>query len=320
VRKLNLLTIIVPVYNEAPNLPLLYKAIIASLNQLSYDFELIFIDDGSSDESPKALRELAENDDRLTVIEFARNFGKEEAVSAGLHTASGDAAVVLDADLQHPPELIGKFIEKWQRGANVVVGVRREDGKESWFKKFSSNVFYRIMNTISSTEVVPHATDFRLLDKRALKAFRRFTEHNRITRGLIDWMGFRRSYVYFNAPPRAKGEASYSYPKLIKLAVNSFTSLSLVPLKFAGYLGAFILAISVALGVVVLGAELLGDPYNWQISGTAMLAILTLFLVGVILVCLGLVSLYIARIHDEVTNRPLYITKTKKVGNGGKKS
>lgn len=311
-RNPKLITIIVPVYNEAPNIPLLYKAILASINKLSYKFELIFVDDGSRDHSPVVARQIAEHDDRVTVIEFARNFGKEEAVSAGLHAATGDAAVILDADLQHPPKLIKKFVKEWERGAGVVIGVRKYSSDESWFKRFSSKWFYRILRRISSTDVVPHATDYRLLDRTAVNAFKQFTERNRITRGLIDWMGFKRGYVYFEAPPRQNGVATYSYKKLFNLAINSFTAHSLVPLKFAGYLGGLILFVSLGLGLTVCIEYLLGDPYDWRVTGTAWLAILILFLVGVILVCLGLVALYIARIHEEVMNRPLYITKTKR--------
>jgi dolichol-phosphate mannosyltransferase len=219
----------------------MYEAILASIKKLPYQFELIFIDDGSRDESPAIARKFAEQDERVTFIEFARNFGKEEAVSAGLHAATGDAAVILDADLQHPPKLIKKFIKEWEKGAGVVIGVRKYSDGETWFKRFSSRMFYRIIKMISSTDMVPHATDFRLLDRTAVNAFKQFTERNRITRGLIDWMGFKRGYVHFEAPPRQNGVATYSYKKLFNLAINSFTAHSLVPLKFAGYLGGLIL-------------------------------------------------------------------------------
>jgi polyisoprenyl-phosphate glycosyltransferase len=304
------ISIVIPIYNEAPNVTPLYKAVKSIIKSLPHTFELIFVDDGSSDDSVKLIQRVAKKDKKVRVVELARNFGKEIAVTAGIHTARGDAAVIMDADLQHPPELLPQFVAEWEKGADVVVGVKKYSDKESWFKRFSSNSFYALLGKVSSSKITPHASDFRLISRKVIDTFKTFTERNRITRGIIDWAGFDRRYIYFEAPPRLHGEAGYSYRKLFGLAMNSFTAYSMLPLKVASWLGWFILVISFVLGTFTLVQEyILGDPLGLDISGTAMLAMMLLFLVGVVLVCLGFVALYIARIHEEVINRPLFIIK-----------
>lgn len=305
-----LISIIVPVYNEAPNVSHLYGELVKHVRRQPYRFEFVFVDDGSEDSSPSLLKKLAQKRRGVRFIQLSRNFGKEAAVSAGLHAARGDAAIILDADLQHPPNLMGKFIRKWEQGAEVVVGVKRYGKDEGWFKRFSSSMFYHMLGAISHTKITPHASDYRLIDRRVMEAFRYFSERNRMTRGLIDWLGFSRDYVNFEAPPRLAGERRYSYHKLVNLAVNNFTSYSLVPLKLGGYIGAFILIAAGAAGLAVyINQILLNDPLHMRITGTAMLGLMIVFLVGVMLACLGLIALYIAHIHDEVTNRPLYVIR-----------
>lgn len=303
-------SIIIPIYNESPNVRPLYKKVTSVIKKLPQRFELIFIDDGSSDDSVKKLHAITKKDADVRTVELARNFGKEIAITAGLHAAKGDAAIIMDADLQHPPELLPKFIEQWQGGSDVVVGVKQYSKDETWFKRFSSKLFYTLLKKISSSHITPHASDFRLINRSVIDTFKAFTERNRIARGLIDWTGFNRSYVYFEAPPRLHGKATYSYRKLFALAINSFVAYSMLPLKFAGWLGWLILIGSSLLGVfVVIEKYLLNDVMQLNITGTAFLATLLLFLVGVVLICLGFVALYIARIHEEVVNRPLYIVK-----------
>ncbi|QQG50946.1 MAG: glycosyltransferase family 2 protein [Candidatus Saccharibacteria bacterium] len=309
------ISIVIPIYNESPNVALLYKTIKSTVKKLPQKFELIFVDDGSSDDSVKKLRGLAKKDRGARVVELARNFGKEIAVTAGLHTARGDAAIIMDADLQHPPELLPAFVKEWENGADVVVGVKRYSKDESWFKKLTSNGFYALLRRVSSSNITPHASDFRLIDRPVIDTFKTFTERNRITRGIIDWSGFERRYIYFEAPPRRFGEAGYSYRKLFALAMNSFAAYSMLPLKFASWLGWFILFVSSGLGLfTIIEKYVLGDPMNLEIRGTAMLAIMLLFLIGVVLICLGFVAMYIARIHEEVINRPLYIVKNEENG------
>lgn len=305
------ISIVIPVYNEAANLPLLYKELLRHTQRLSYQFEVIFVDDGSQDDSARIIRGLADSDPDVTALELARNFGKEAAISAGLHAAKGDAAIVMDADLQMPPRLLGDFIAEWEDGADIVVGIFTTRSM-SLIRRTGAKLFYRIMGLIGQSKITPHATDFRLLDRQVLDVFKKCTEHNRITRGMIDWLGFKRAYVPFEQEARRHGKPTYSMSKLISLAMNSFTSYSLIPLRIAGYLGVLILTLSVPGGIFMyVERYILHDPWRLLFSGTDMLAVLILFLVGVMLACLGLISLYIANIHAEVVNRPLYIVRDR---------
>lgn len=307
-----LISIIVPVYNEGANIPRLVYALAEATKDLPYKFELVLVNDGSRDDSALVLTELTDRYKNLHALHLARNFGKEIALTAGLHHAQGDAAIMMDADLQHPPKYIPDFVAKWEQGAEVVIGVRTEDGKESLIKRLGAKVFYAIMNRIAHVRIVPHATDFRLIDRSVIGAYNQFTERNRIVRGLIDWLGFERDYVHFKADKRTHGEATYSTGKLIKLAMDSFVSMSFAPLKFSGVLGGVIIALSLPLGLFMLADKyLLGNMFDF--SGPAALGTLILFLVGVTLVNLGFISLYIANIHDEVTNRPLYVVRSKSI-------
>lgn len=306
-----LISVVIPVYNEADNLPLLYKELLRHTHRLPYRFEVILVDDGSSDDSARIIRGLADSDPDVRALELARNFGKEAAVSAGLHAAKGDAAVVMDADLQMPPRLLGDFIDQWEKGADIVVGVFASR-KMSIIRRTGAAIFYRIMGAIGQSKITPHATDYRLLDRQVLDQFKKLTEHNRITRGMIDWLGFKRAYIPFEQEVRHSGKPTYSFKSLITLAMNSFTSYSLIPLKLAGYLGAVILCLSIPAGLFMyVERYVLGDPLKILITGTDMLAVMILFLVGVVLACMGLVSLYIANIHAEVVNRPLYIVRER---------
>lgn len=310
----NMISIIVPLHNEAPNIQPLYDELLDAIHNLPYKFEFILVDDGSRDDSAQIARDLARRDRRLRLIEFARNFGKEAAVSAGLHNCRGDAAVIMDADLQHPPALIPAFIAKWRRGFEVVVGLRTYDKRETLIKRGCSALYYKIMQRIAHTKITPHATDFRLLDRSVIEAFNHMPERNRMTRGLIDWLGFKRGYVKFKTRLRQHGEASYTFSKLVGLAMNSMTAYTLLPLRLAGYLGVIILAISAPLGLFILIEKyMLHDPLGMQFSGPATLGVIILFLVGVMLACMGLVAMYIAHIHAEVLGRPLYVIRPERL-------
>lgn len=309
-----MLSLIIPTYNEAGNIAAFYTQLrkeLAKEPELTY--ELIYVNDGSHDGTAGELRKLAKKDKRVRVITFLRNFGKEVATTAGIHHARGKAMVMLDADGQHPPELIHTFLKKWRAGAKVVVGVRKKNQKEGFIKKYGSKFFYRIINTIADVDVIPGATDFRLIDRSVQKEFTRFTERNRITRGLIDWMGCKKDTVEFVAKPRMGGEATYTVTKLVRLAVNSFVSLSQVPLYFSGYAGLIITPLALVAGMfVVIEQLILNDPLGLQITGAGMLGILILFLVGLVLISQGLIALYISHIHAESQNRPLYIIDRSK--------
>ncbi len=309
--KQRFISIIVPVYNEAQNLLLLNKKLQTATANLPYNFEFIFVDDGSQDESALILSKMAKSHKDVRLIQLARNFGKESAMAAGLHHSVGDAAIIMDADLQMPPEILGQFLDKWQNGAEVVVGVFASR-KMSFIRKYGAHFFYKIMQVIGHTKITPHATDYRLLDRKVINIYNRMTEHNRITRGLIDWLGFKREYVMFEQQERKNGRPTYSFGKLITLAMNSFTSYSLLPLKLAGYLGIIILTLTIPATMFMFAERFIfNDPFKLYTTGTAFLAMMIIFLIGVVLVCLGLMSLYIAHIHAEVTNRPLYVVRTE---------
>lgn len=309
-----LISIIVPVYNEEQNILPFYSQLKKQLVGLkSFNYEILFVDDGSHDKSLQEILKLAKKDRKIHSIEFVRNFGKEVAITAGLNASKGDAAIMIDADMQHPVAILPEFVAKWQAGAEVVVGVRRKYSKESLQKRLNSWLFYLILNSMAEVKVTPRATDYRLLDRVVIDEFNRFSEHNRITRGLIDWLGFRREYVYFDSPKRIHGKAGYGFTKLVRLAVHSFVSLSLFPLRMAGWLGIIITVISSGLGLFILIEDkVLGDPLSLGITGTAVLALVNMFLIGIVLMSLGLISLYIANIHGEVINRPLYVVRNRK--------
>ena len=243
------ISVIVPIYNEAPNIGKLYLAIDSVFKKIEHAYELVLVNDGSTDTSEKVLNECSHKNKHVVVLHLARNFGKEVALTAGLHHAKGDAAIMIDADLQHPPKYIPEFIKKWQAGADVVIGVRSQSGKAGHFHHLASVLYYKILSILSDVPVMPHATDFRLIDRQVIDQFGRFTERNRILRGLIDWLGFRRDYVYFAADQRNAGAKSYSTRKLIKLAVSSFVSMSMAPLKFASWLGVFIVGSAVCIAI-----------------------------------------------------------------------
>lgn len=309
-----LISIILPFFNEEENVRPLYRLLTESCASVGQDylFEFIFVNDGSLDAGGLIVEEFARTDARVKYIEFSRNFGKEIAVTAGLHNCAGDAAIMIDTDLQHPVELIPEFIKKWEASAEIVIGVRKSNKGEGLIKKVGSFLFYKIINRISEVEIISNATDFRLIDRKVIDEFNRFTETHRMTRALIDWLGFRREYIYFDAKERLNGKARYGFLKLLKLAVGSVVALSLFPLKLIGYLGCVITFVFGCLGLYILfGNYFFHESYASSFTGPAQLAILIIFLVGVILMSLGLITLYIANIHGEVINRPMYVIRKK---------
>jgi len=307
--------IIIPVHNESANIPLLAERLHQVAKQVDNDYRLnyLWINDGSTDDSLAQIKKLAKQDSAHGYLDFSRNFGKESATSAGLHQATADAVIMIDADLQHPPELIPQLIQEWKQGAEVVIGVRQNNHGANLLDKLLSSLYYRIINLIGETNITPHATDFRLLDQKVIQAFNQLPEKDRLTRGLIDWLGFKRAYLEFDAPARENGRKQYSRLKLVKLALSSFIAHSLLPLKVTGYLGLLITLITGTFGLYVYLAK-----YVWQtawglsITGAASLALLIIFLVGLILSCLGLIALYIAQIRIEALNRPMYVIREKK--------
>ncbi|QWD45837.1 glycosyltransferase family 2 protein [Polynucleobacter paneuropaeus] len=305
------ISIVVPVYNESGNILNLHSRlenVVASLPQ--FEWEYIFINDGSPDHSFDILKSLSDIDTKVKVLDFSRNFGKEVALTAGANEAlNSDALICIDADLQHPPELIPVLILKWEEGAEVVVTIRTEIEKQPLMRRLGSFLYYWLMRKLSGINMRAKTTDFRLYDKKVVAAFVRATERERMFRGIMDWMGFRRSYVEFKADARVTGNAQYSYGKLWRLAVNSLTSFSLWPLKLAGYLGILISSISAILFLWMLSNFLVFKV--WIYTPLAMAVVINTFLIGVVLMCIGLVALYVGIIHTEVINRPLYIIRDR---------
>lgn len=311
------ISIIVPAYNEEKNIAPLFVELekVFALCKDKYAFEVLFVNDGSQDNTLVEIEKLANKDARVKYLDFSRNFGKEIATTAGINNCQTNACIMLDADLQHPVEKIPEFLAKWEEGFEVVVGIRKKNKDAGLVKNLGSKLFYKLINRISEIQIVPNATDFRLIDRVVVEEFKLFTETSRMTRALVDWLGFRRAYIYFDANKRLHGTASYGVWKLFKLAFASFISLSLVPLKLAGYLGIFITIVSGILGFVALIGKyfLRNETFIAKFSDAESLAILLVFLVGILLMSIGLLALYIANIHNEVINRPMYVVRKRKL-------
>lgn len=303
------ISIIVPIFNEVRSIPRLHEELEkVTSSAKSYDFEYIFIDDGSKDGSSEVLSQLSKRDDKITVIELSRNFGKEVAVTAGLHYVTSDAVIIMDADLQHPPEIIPQFIEKWEQGYEIVATKRTNFEKRSLLKKMASYGFYKLMSMISEVDMVSQTTDFRLLDRKVVNLVKSFTERNRMVRGIIDWMGFKKTYIEFEAPERFAGQSVYGYKKLIALAISSITSFSSFPLRLMGYLGLVISFLS-GIGMAIIVIDKFTLNYS-KFTFLGFFVMLNIFMTGLVLISLGLMALYIAQIHVEVINRPLYIVRS----------
>jgi dolichol-phosphate mannosyltransferase len=308
------LSIVAPVYNEEAVLANFHnKLLLPSLEKLEgvNGYEVIYVNDGSSDKTLQILHSLAEQDKKVKAISLSRNFGKEIALTAGIVESSGDAVLMLDVDGQQPPRYIQEFVNKWQAGSDVVVGIRQHYKKHGLVAKTGSGLFYFSMGLLGS-KIIPGSTDFRLISRPVADEFLKLPESKRITRGLIDWLGFKQDYVYFNCEKRLGGKPSYNFKKLTKLAINSFVSLSPRPLYLFGWLGATITLLSGILGLfVIIQQFILGDPMGLNWTGPTCLGIFTAFLVGLVLVSQAIMALYISHIHTESLHRPLYIIDKK---------
>ena len=312
-----LLSVVIPAYNEAEGIGMFHKdLLLPGVKKATKDYEIIYVNDGSRDETLKILTKIAEKDSHVRVVNLSRNFGKEIATTAGIFQAKGDATIILDADGQHPPEIIKDFVKKWQNGAQVVIGVRNKQQHEGFIKEIGSKVFYRVFNGTSGAHIIPRSTDFRLIDKAVRQEFIKFTEKNRITRGLIDWLGFERDIIYFDSPERLAGKANYKTSQLIKLAANSFISLSLKPLFFFGWIGTAIVSLSILLGLfIIIEQFMLRDPLEMNFSGPFMLGVFTSFLVGLVLTSQAITAAYLSHIYSQTQGRPLFVIDTKKSTN-----
>jgi dolichol-phosphate mannosyltransferase len=304
------ISIVVPVYNEEEVLFELYRRISQVMGQLNDPWELILVDDGSVDRSAEIMREIYEQDPRVKGLSFSRNFGFQEAVTAGLAYASGDAVILADADLQDPPELIPAFIAKWREGYEVVYGVRIHREGETWFKRLTAKVFYRTIHSITSVNIPLDTGDFRLMDRRVVNAILRMPERNRFLRGMVPWVGFKQVGISYERHARYAGDSKFtSVGQMLPFALDAITSFSYFPLQMATYLGFAIAAISLIAIVVVVLLRVFGQ--HQELTGQATTLVAVLFLGGVQLISLGIIGEYLGRIYDEVKGRPLYLIGEK---------
>ena len=300
------LTVVVPVYNETAVLEAFHQRLGAVLADCELDCQVLYVDDGSDPECLALLQQLREQDARVAVLELSRNFGRDIAVSAGLDHADADAVVVLDADLQDPPELIPQFIVQWRQGYDVVYGQRVERRGESVLKRATASVFYRFLTYLSDVEIPRNAGDFRLLSRRAVKAVNTLPERHRYLKGLYAWIGFPQTSVEYVRAPRAAGQSKWTYWRLWNHALDGITSFSAVPLKAATYLGLLTSTLAFLYGAYMLVRTLL---YGNPVPGYPSLIIVVLFLGGVQLICLGSIGEYLARTFQESKGRALYFLK-----------
>ncbi|MEW6286848.1 MAG: glycosyltransferase family 2 protein [Chloroflexota bacterium] len=299
-------SIIAPIYNEKDNLPELHRRVSEVMKTLGQPWELILVDDGSSDGSTELIRELARQDEHVRPVIFARNFGHQLAVTAGLDYSRGEAVVIIDADLQDPPELIPQMAEKWKEGYEVVYAVRAEREGESWFKLWTASLFYRLIYRITDVKIPLDAGDFRLMDRKVVNVMNSMRERHRFLRGMSAWVGFKQIGIEYKRAARKAGETKYPFRKMFRLALNAITSFSYFPLQVATFFGFFSAGIAILAIPVVIYLRASGSQ---AFFGQATTLIAVLFLGGVQLISLGILGEYIGRLYDEAKGRPLYIVR-----------
>lgn len=304
-----LISYIFPVYNESATLDVLYDALKAELDKAAeqYEFEIIFINDGSADQSLAKLTEFHHKDPRVVVLNFARNFGHQMAITAGLDYARGEAVIIMDSDLQDPPRVSLELIAKWREGFEVVYAQRRSR-RDGFVKKLTASVYYRLLDRLADISIPKDTGDFRLLDRKVVEQMKRFRERNRFMRGLTSYVGFKQTAVLFDRDERHAGETNYPLKKMIKLALDGITSFSTVPLKLISQIG-FGVSLLSFLGIIYALVIRLFYP-DIAVPGFAFTVISVFFLGGVQLLTLGILGTYIGRIYSEVQNRPLYIVES----------
>lgn len=300
------LSIVVPLLNEEANLRRLYERVSEVFGRLEVDGQLIFVDDGSTDGSARIISELARKDPRVTGLRFSRNFGHEAASTAGLDMADGDAIVLMDADLQDPPELIERMVPMWREGHQIVYARRSRREGETAYKRFTSWLFYRIMNMLSDVDIPADVGDFRLVDRKVLEAVKKCREHDRFMRGLIAWTGFNSTELVYDRPERAGGQTKYNTLKLLLLSLDAAVGFSVLPLRVATAIGFVVMFASLGMVGVLVGQKLLRQL---DIPGYALLTAGLFFLGGVQMLLLGILGEYIGRIYRQIQARPLYVVQ-----------
>ena len=298
------LTIVIPAFNELLNLDKLIETTVPVLERLDLQWNIIFVDDGSTDGTNEKIHELHKSDERIGLIGFSRNFGKEIAIAAGLQRASGDAVIIMDADLQHPPELIEDFIKLWRVGYAMVFGQRTDRNSDNLVRRSSSRMFYRLFERLSGTRLPEGAGDYRLLDRRAVDALNSMPERARFTKGLYSWIGFRSVGVPFQIPPREEGKSRFRISTLLNFAIDGVVSFSTLPLKVWSYVGLVISLISFGYAAILVIETLV---FGIDVPGFPTIVVSIMLFSGVQLMSLGIIGEYIARIYEEGKGRPLFI-------------
>ncbi|CAH0220569.1 glycosyltransferase family 2 protein [Priestia megaterium] len=301
-------SIVVPVYNEEEVIHETYRRLTEVMRSTKEAYELLFVNDGSRDRTAEIIKEYSEQDPAVVLLDFARNFGHQIAITAGMDYARGEAVVVIDADLQDPPELILEMIEKWKQGFDVVYAKRTKRKGETYFKKQTAAMFYRFLRAMTDIDIPLDTGDFRLLDRKVCNQMNSIQEKNRFVRGLVSWVGFKQTAVEYERDERLAGESKYPLKKMLKLSMDGITSFSYKPLKLASYAGVTLSGIGFIYLLVVLYLKLFTDS---TITGWSSLIVIQLFFSGIILIILGMIGEYIGRIYDETKNRPLYIVREK---------
>jgi len=311
------LSVVIPTYNEQDNVPLLHTRLTAVMDKLEIsEYEFIFVNDGSRDHTFARIVELSVTDPHVKYIDFSRNFGHQIAVTAGLDVAEGEAVVIIDADLQDPPEVIESLYEKYQEGYEVVYARRRKRKGESWFKKVTAKWFYRILARITSIDIPIDTGDFRLIDQKVVKVLRQMPEQNKYLRGQIAWIGFRQTDVLYDRHSRHTGETGYSIGKMLRFALDGITAFSDLPLRVATLSGFFVSGISFLLMIYALLSRFVWQKY---VVGWTSIILCVLFIGGIQLICLGIIGEYINRISVNVRQRPLYVIRKSKLDTTSKK-
>lgn len=298
------ISVVVPVYNEQDNLHEFYKRITAVMTATDYDYNLIFVDDGSKDGSALILNQLVEKDTHVEAYLLSRNYGHQMALTCGLDNADGDAVITMDGDLQHPPELLPNLISLWENGSEIVMTKRLATEDAGFLKNITSSVYYKLINILSKVEITPGGSDFRLMDKKTVEAFRLYRERARFIRGMVSTLGFNVSVVEFVAPPRFAGHSKFNLHKMLHFALDGITAFSNLPLRWAFYLGLFFGLCSLLLLGHVFYVKFISDD---AVPGWATTTVSVLFLGGIQLVGIGILGEYIGRIFEEIKHRPLYL-------------
>lgn len=299
-------SIVVPVYNEEPVVAETYKRLKSVMDSTGESYEIIFVNDGSKDNTARIVRDICGRDKNIKLIDFSRNFGHQIAITAGMDLSSGNAVVVIDADLQDPPEVISEMLKKWREGYEVVYGKRVKRQGETTFKKFTAKIFYRFLKKMTDVDIPVDTGDFRLIDRKVCNALKRINERNRYVRGLVSWVGFTQTGVEFERQERFAGETKYPLKKMLRFAMDAITTFSYKPLKLASYAGVLLSLVSFLYLLYVIYLRLFTDK---TIQGWASTLAVSLFFNGVILMMLGIIGEYLGRIFDEAKGRPLYIVR-----------